>query len=278
MKKNKNNNLKKKFSRRVQMDSPLKFIWFNDILSAWESINEDFIKNHSKSMNLRSDKYKTYTHDFSFGIMHPEKLDEDFSLGKQFHYTKIKWANLINCYIDKDSLLKFKSDVISSINFKNNIYSIGYQFSNSHKNGKNCLLSMSVYSSFSNTGKKFLNLSIYLRSTEVTKRLLIDLILFKRLGDFIFGGLPYTLTIHTNILWNNSTTLLMYDVHRNIGGLLKGNIDERSKFLLSELKYLKETNIDNIKYKIFKRVLKVLQPQNFKQPDFKIRDCKLNID
>ena len=45
MKKNKNNNLKKKFSRRVQMDSPLKFIWFNDILSAWESINEDFIKN-----------------------------------------------------------------------------------------------------------------------------------------------------------------------------------------------------------------------------------------
>ena len=59
---------------------------------------------------------------------------------------------------------------------------------------------------------------------------------------------------------------------------LKGNIDERSKFLLSELKYLKETNIDDIKYKIFKRVLKVLQPQNFKQPDFKIRDCKLNID
>ena len=41
-----------------------------------------------KSMNLRSDKYKTYTHDFSFGIMYPEKLDEDFSLGKQFHYTK----------------------------------------------------------------------------------------------------------------------------------------------------------------------------------------------
>lgn len=260
------------------MDSPLKFIWFNDILSAWESINEDFIKNHSKSMNLRSDKYKTYTHDFSFGIMYPEKLDEDFSLGKQFHYTKIKWANLINNYIDKDSLLKFKSDVISSINYKNNIYSIGYQFSNSHKNGKNCLMSMSVYSSFSNTGKKFLNLSIYLRSTEVTKRLLIDLILFKRLGDFIFGDLPYTLTIYTNILWNSSTTLLMYDVHRNIEELLKGNIDERSKFLLSELKYLKETNIDDIKYKIFKRVLKVLQPQNFKQPDFKIRDCKLNID
>lgn len=278
MKKNKNNNLKKKFSRRVQMDSPLKFIWFNDILSAWESINEDFIKNHSKSMNLRSDKYKTYTHDFSFGIMHPEKLDEDFSLGKQFHYTKIKWANLINNYIDKDSLLKFKSDVISSINYKNNIYSIGYQFSNLHKNGKNCLMSMSVYSSFSNTGKKFLNLSIYLRSTEVTKRLLIDLILFKRLGDFIFGDLPYTLTIYTNILWNSSTTLLIYDVHRNIEELLKGNIDERSKFLLSELKYLKETNIDDIKYKIFKRVLKVLQPQNFKQPDFKIRDCKLNID
>ena len=72
-------------------------------------------------------------------------------------------------------------------------------------------------------------------------------------------------------------------VERNIRhaieiGLLKGNIDERSKFLLSELKYLKETNIDDIKYKIFKRVLKVLQPQNFKQPDFKIRDCKLNID
>ena len=75
-------------------------------------------------------------------------------------------------------------------------------------------------------------------------------------------------------MFNDNTVLLMYHAHKDIRKLLKKKEDKRSIKLLEDLNTFLEKPIDSIKYKIHKRVEKVLQ-EDIKKPVTLVKDCKL---
>lgn len=246
---------------------------FNDSLEAWEKINEAFIKGE-KGWDIIIKNKALYLYDLVIEVANP-RLPQNFDFGRHFNYTISKWNNLIGNYINKPDLQKIKSWVSKEEEKNNKVYNIPLSFDNKHGHGKSCLLSM-VFSR--RMGDVLPSVVVFLRASEITKRLICDLLLFQRVGEYIYGEDDFKLVIHFNQVFNDDTVLLMYDVHRDIKSIL-GSVtnSDRKRYLLERLEYLKSCNPDDIKYKVHKRALKVLRPDLFKYPKTLVRDCKLHI-
>lgn len=245
-------------------------IWFKDSLSAWENINEMFLR-HDHELGATIHAHALYVYDCTIGIRKP-KLDPEFDFGKHFNYTISKWKSLVANYIDKPELDEIRKEVIYEEAKKTKIYNLALQFTNKHGHGKNCLLSM-VFSRRANESKPTIN--VFLRASEVTKRLVCDLLLFQRIGEFVYSDTEFQLIIHFNQMFNDDTVLLMYHAHKSIKSILRESTSQRSKELLEKLKKLLKTNPEDIKYKVHRRAAKVLRPDICKYPKTLAKDCKL---
>ena len=245
-------------------------IWFKDSLSAWENINEMFLR-HDYELGATIHAHALYVYDCTIGIRKP-KLDPEFDFGKHFNYTISKWKSLVANYIDKPELDEIRKEVAHEESKKTKIYNLALQFTNKHGHGKNCLLSM-VFSRRANESKPTIN--VFLRASEVTKRLVCDLLLFQRIGEFVYGDTEFQLIIHFNQMFNDDTVLLMYHAHKSIKSILRESTSQRSKELLEKLKKLLKTNPEDIKYKVHRRAAKVLRPDICKYPKTLAKDCKL---
>ena len=245
-------------------------IWFKDSLSAWENINEMFLR-HDYELGATIHAHALYVYDYTIGIRKP-KLDPEFDFGKHFNYTISKWKSLVANYIDKPELDEIRKEVTYEEAKKTKIYNLALQFTNKHGHGKNCLLSM-VFSRRANESKPTIN--VFLRASEVTKRLVCDLLLFQRIGEFVYSDTEFQLIIHFNQMFNDDTVLLMYHAHKSIKSILRESTSQRSKELLEKLKKLLKTNPEDIKYKVHRRAAKVLRPDICKYPKTLAKDCKL---
>lgn len=245
-------------------------IWFKDSLSAWENINEMFLR-HDHELGATIHAHALYVYDCTIGIRKP-KLDPEFDFGKHFNYTISKWKSLVANYIDKPELDEIRKEVTYEEAKKTKIYNLALQFTNKHGHGKNCLLSM-VFSRRANESKPTIN--VFLRASEVTKRLVCDLLLFQRIGEFVYSDTEFQLIIHFNQMFNDDTVLLMYHAHKSIKSILRESTSQRSKELLEKLKKLLKTNPEDIKYKVHRRAAKVLRPDICKYPKTLAKDCKL---
>ena len=246
-------------------------IWVGDSMTAWEELNEAFIKADPRFHFLRGHG-ALYAYDIVIGIREP-KVDPNFDFGRHFNYTMNKWKSLVANYVDKEELSIIKQEVTTEETKRNSskVYNLALQFTNKHGHGKNCLLSM-VFSH--RLGDTKPTISVFLRASEVTKRLICDLLLFQRIGEYVYEDTPFQMVIHFNQIFNDDTVLLMYDVHHPIQDIIidKG---ERSTNLIKRLKELKRTNPEDIKYKVHRRAAKVLHPELYKYPKTLAKDCKL---
>ena len=181
---------------------------------------------------------------------------------------------MVSNYIDKRELEEIKQEVNieETKRSSSKVYNIALQFTNKHGHGKNCLLSM-VFSHRLGDSKP--TISVYLRASEITKRLICDLLLFQRIGEYVYGDTPFQLVIHFNQLFNDDTVLLMYDVHHSIEDILEDHTGARTESLLKKLKELKKADPEKIKYKVHRRAAKVLHPEQYKYPKTLAKDCKL---
>lgn len=246
-------------------------IWVGDSMTAWEELNEAFIKADNRFHFLRGHG-ALYAYDLVIGIRNP-KVDPEFDFGRHFNYTMNKWKSLVANYVDLEELSNIKQEVIAEEEKRSStkVYNLALQFTNKHGHGKNCLLSM-VFSHRLGDSKP--TISVYLRASEVTKRLICDLLLFQRIGEYVYGDAPFQMVIHFNQIFNDDTVLLMYDVHHPIQDIIVDN-GERSKSLIKKLKELKKANPEDIKYKVHRRAAKVLHPELYKYPKTLAKDCKL---
>ena len=167
------------------------------------------------------------------------------------------------------------------------IYNYSMSFTNNHGCGKKCLLSI-VFSKRCKENNP--TISVYLRASEITKRLIFDFLFVQRIGEYVYGHNNFKMVFHINQMFNDNTVLLMYHAHKDIRKLLKKKEDkrsikpledlntflekQRSIKLLEDLNTFLEKPIDSIKYKIHKRVAKVLQ-EDIKKPVTLVKDCKL---
>lgn len=232
-------------------------------LDAWEQMNELFLKRDPRCLFKRN---CSFLFDSFIRIEDGLSFPEDLDFGKMFSYTRMKWVNLLNNYISKLAIINLKRELIEKR--KSIAINISHQFINTHKNGKNCLLSMVV----SRTPDNKYSLTVFARASEVTKRLLLDLCLFSRLGAYLFDHNPFSIIFVTPYFFNEDLILLMYNSHKRLR-----KIPGVSPIMLEKLKKMKKADYDEVRYKVHKRVMRSLKSKYNNVPPFYSRECLLEL-
>jgi len=188
------------------------------------------------------------------------EVDPDFDFNKHFNYKINKWNSLVSNYVDLNYLDLVKAEVRKREVAKDTSYNISYIFSNAHGHGKGCLLSLTF------TRRPYFPdplLIIQLRSSEIVKRLIFDLLLAQRIGEYVYGentlmgGIFYLPNTYTM-----AEVSAVYDVYKPLKDILYPDLTELKPFqkkVMDALKKMTETNYIDIKYKIHLRSAKVLQ-------------------
>lgn len=261
-------------------------VYAKNSTEAWEKINEAFILNDPRFSMIYKSK-ALYAHHILLHIENPE-LDPNFNFGRYFNYTKSKWNNLVGNYCYLSDLASLKQQIQGQKEFN-----LGFQFTNTHDHGKKCLLS-ATFTKISSKDK--VRVTMFLRASEVTKRLPMDLLLIQRICEFVIGDTHlWDLTLILNQAFNDDMVLLMYNAHKSIKEVLYPATDkwekwkqskhigeyafknalERSKILIPRLEEALQTDPKDVKYKIHRRAIKVLRPDLCKYPKLLAKDCHL---
>lgn len=251
---------------------------FTDFMEAWEVINFMVIspsfRQRKKYQVVELSKAK-YFYNVTFEVLNP-KVDPEFNFGRHFNYTMAKWTGLVKNYIDLSELSLFKKEILEN---KRKVFNLSYQFTNKHKHGKQCLISFTVTKKPSKDSKP--QISVYMRASEVTKRLICDFLLIQRIGEYLFDSDQFTVVFNIVQMFNDETVLLMFHSYRDIRPFLKDKIKKKGseakseKAILDNLNEFEKKDLSDVKYKVHKRALKVLRPDLVKYPKTLAKECKL---
>ena len=248
---------------------------------AWASINKMFIEQDEK-LGLFSDGQgasitnSLYTYGISV-LIEEAKFDPEFDFGKIMGYTQSKWSSLLNNYLDLDSLDKLKLQIRELEKNKaiNRNYNIGFNFADSHGNGKGCLVS-GMFSRMIGIDKP--RLTIVMRASDVVTRLPWDLLLAIRMGEYVFGHTEFTIELFIRSAFADDTSLMLYNGYESIEPIIeKIKNEERRKRLKKALKRVKKASEkgDDPKYQAYMRVYKIFSPEKYGK-EFKslfAKDC-----
>ena len=164
------------------------------------------------------------------------KFDPQFDFGTTFGYTITKWTGLITNYLDLDVLDEAKTMIrkLEENKAVNRNYHIGFHFADNHGNGKGCLVG-GIFSRKIGIDKP--EITLMLRSSDIVTRLPMDLLLFSRFGEYVYGHTDFTMRLILKAAFANDTTILMYNKHKDIKGILANCEDEeRSKKIRKSFK------------------------------------------
>lgn len=235
---------------------------------AWEGLNELFLLREDRILakgGLRSGA-QLIAYDVFLNIR-KAWVNPDFDFGWHFNYRTQKWTTLINNYIDRNTLDIVKSIIIPREQSNSRNYNISYLFTNSHSSGKGCLLNLT----FSRRADKIHpTLIITLRSSEVVKRLLLDLLLVQRIGEYVYGkDKDMDIIAYLPNAFTSAETSTMYHKVKPFGELL--NIKDKDlkpfqKRVLEKWLFLKHVDPNKIGYKIHLRAAKSLQMTDASRP------------
>ena len=227
---------------------------------AWEKLNEAFLRLDpvlfEKGATANSGVAVVYN---VFIKVRKAWVDPDFDYGRCFNYKEAKWTSLLNNYIDfnKLDLLRSKERVMKKSYNQN--YNISYTFNNHHDNGKQCLLAATFSKRFNEDVPV---ITMVLRASEITKRLIFDLLLVQRMAEYVYGPeQTVQLNIFATQMYGNTETLLMYHTHKSLKKVLKGVKNPwTDKVLETWEKFQNGTEKQFSSFKVFFRSFKVLRP------------------
>jgi hypothetical protein len=223
----------------------------------WEFANEYLINGEKEVIErggIRSGS-QIISYDHIFNI-NKQYISPKFDFGHLFGYTIHKWSKLVNNYVDLNILDLVKSKIIVLEN-KRKYYNIGFQFTNSHLTGKNCLLSLMF------TRRKDRDnplMTLFIRSSEVTKRFIFDLLLMQRIGEYIYGekNVP-SLDIICRNIYTAADSCVMYHNYKSLPELVKVKNNIFGEKLLQQLEKALTVDIKTIKYRIELRGIRQIQ-------------------
>lgn len=208
---------------------------------AWEKIVENFLCK-TKEWFDEGNGYNLTDSLFTYDLwveIESAIFDPEFDFGKMFGYTQTKWTGLIGNYLDLDVLDKAKSMIrkLEENKVVNRNYHIGFHFADNHGSGKGCLVG-GIFSR--KIGVEKPEITIITRSSDIVTRLPIDLLLFCRMGKYIYGHEEFTIKLLMKSAWANDTVILLYNNRKNIKEFLKENCQDefRRKKIRKALKKL----------------------------------------
>lgn len=235
---------------------------FSTSQEAWEKLNEGFLRLDSKLFSKGAIANAGLAVVYNvFVKIRKAWVDPNFDYGRTFNYKDAKWTTLLNNYLDFNQLDLVKSQVRMRRASYNQNYNVSYIFNNSHNNGKQCLLAATFSKRFQEDVPV---ITMVVRASEITKRLLFDFLLIQRMSEYIYGkDQTVQLNLFATQMYGNIETLLMYGAHKPIKKILKG-VDKKNAWFerLYEVndKFLKGTEKDFSSYKVYLRCFKVLRP------------------
>ena len=227
---------------------------------AWEKLNEAFLRLDpvlfEKGATANSGVAVVYN---VFIKVRKAWVDPDFDYGRCFNYKEAKWTSLLNNYIDFNKLDLLRSKVRVMKKSYNQNYNISYTFNNHHDNGKQCLLAATFSKRFNEDVPV---ITMVLRASEITKRLIFDLLLVQRMAEYVYGPeQTVQLNIFATQMYGNTETLLMYHTHKPLKKVLKGVKNPwTDKVLETWEKFQNGTEKQFSSFKVFFRSFKVLRP------------------
>lgn len=244
----------------VNCEETIHSLEFSTSQEAWEKLNEAFLRLDpilfKKGATANSGVAVVYN---VFVKIRKAWVDPDFDYGRCFNYTETKWSSLLNNYLDFNKLDLMRSRIRSFRKTYSQNYNVTYTFNNRHDNGKQCLIAATFSKRFNEDVPV---ITMVLRASEITKRLIFDFLLIQRMAEYIYGPEQ---TVQINIfatqMYGNAETLLMYDTHKPFKKVVKGVDNPWVKCLKETMdKFKKGTEKQYSSFKVFFRSFKVLRP------------------
>lgn len=246
----------------------VKVLEYANSQEAWLGINEYFLNQSKEIVKRGGGRYgpQLISHDM-FVKIRKAWVDPSFDFGNLFGYRKQKWTSLVNNYVNLDYLDILKAEVHDKIKKRTPSYNLSMPFDNSHGSGKNCLLSLTVSRRVTND---HVIMNFNLRSSEITKRLLWDLLLVQRIAEYIFGEDEYvSINIFFINVYQNTESFIMVDNYKKIKKMLKPQgysagdnkpvYDDWQKRTIDTLKEFKHPDAQKKSYKVHLRAVNQLQ-------------------
>ena len=183
-------------------------------------------------------------------------VDPNFDFGKMFGYKIQKWSKLISNYVDFDFLDIARSLVLEKEVKKQQAYTIGFKFANSHTSGHACLLTL-VFQRRITCDNPIVIMNI--RSSEVTKRLLMDFLLVERIIEYIYGQKHgASLKVYCGNMYLSGEAFTMYHTYKNLRTLLDGNKTAMAERILKILDKFEKPESLKMNFKVHLRAVKRL--------------------
>lgn len=244
---------------------------------AWEKINETFLIRPPEVFDGNS----AYNAGISvlynvFIKIRKAWVDPEFDYGRNFDYREQKWTTLVNNYLDLNKLDLLRSKVRYFQSKYNQNYNLSYSFDNNHNNGKGCLLS----ATFSRRiGDDIPVVSMMVRSSEITKRLIFDFLLVQRMGEYIYGpNQTFMINLFAVQMYCNTETLLMYNTHKPVEKFLKKS--PHKEWVKQAREYMRRFMEEPEKfgsYKVFFRSARCINPKAYNHTFTPLIAKNLNI-
>lgn len=236
------------------------FIEADNLLDAWEKVNEYLAVNEKNVFKRGGGVYgsELISHDNHISIKNCV-LDPEFDFGETLGYSKQKWTTLVNNYIDKVYLDLLRSEINYRDNRNSKSYNYSFHFSNKAGNGKDCLISMIFHKRATNQ-KPIVYFK--LRTSEVTKRLLFDFLLVQRVVEYIYGNNDVEVQCVFPSMYITAESFCLYHLHKDITKIFDPNTIKEMPYqqkILIQFRFLMETPLSQISYKVHKRVGEMLQ-------------------
>lgn len=252
---------------------------FSNPIEAWVNIIKMFI-NQEPSLFEEGQGAIITGSSYTYGLtmlINDAKFDPEFDFGKIMGYTQGKWSSLLNNYLDLDAMDVLKAQIREFEKNKavNRNYHIGFNFADSHGNGKGCLVS-GVFSRMIYIDKP--RLTIIMRASDVVTRLPWDLLLACRIGQYVYGHEEFTIELFIRSAFADDISLMLYNGYESIEPLIKAvENDDRRKKLKKALKRVKEAADEGTDpgYQAYTRVYKIFNPEKYGKEvkSLKAKDC-----
>jgi hypothetical protein len=253
--------------------------WYPNLLKAWEGLNEYLIMEENEIMAKGWGVYGPQMTSYNNHIF-IESLDFDpeFDFGKVLGYSDKKWSGLINNYVDFDYLDMVKNEIQYRISKKAKSYNYSYHFVNVHGSGKDCLISL-VF-----TKRVYSDTPIvvfHVRTSEITKRLVFDFLLVKRICQYVYGEDAHvSVEFIAPSFYITAESGIMYDNVKPIKKLLRkakkkyGKYGKFQERILKTYDQFSTTPLEKITFKVNQRSAAQIQKDENGEPLSGVKSLK----
>lgn len=252
---------------------------FEDATTAWSELIKKFLRQDEELFAEGQGAVITGSV-YSYGVsilIDKAQFDPEFDFGLIMGYTQSKWSSLLNNYLDLDAMDILKTQIreLEKNKAQNRNYHIGFNFADSHGNGKGCLVS-GVFSRM--IGVENPRLTIIMRASDIVTRLPWDLLLAIRLGAYVYGHEEFSIELFLRSAFADDISIMLYNGYEEIEPIIADieNEDRRKKLkkTLKKVKKAAEAGTDP-GYQAYTRVYKIFNPEafNIEPKSLKAKDC-----